>query len=241
MHLLIIIPTYNEAENIKPLLAEVTEQLTNISTGGQIGGILVVDDGSPDGTAAIAKDVANNTKQIDIVVLEREKKLGLANAYLTGFRWGIEHSYDTFLEMDADFSHKPIYIKELWQAVQTHEVAIGSRYVAGGGVEGWTFLRKLISQGGSLYSRIILNVPIHDLTGGFNMWRLSALEKIRLDSIISKGYAFQIEMKTRAYKSGCSILEVPIIFPDRIKGESKMSSGIFKEALFAVWKLRNIQ
>lgn len=237
MKLLVIIPTYNEAENIRKLLPEVVAVLP------EKGGILIVDDGSPDGTAKIAAEMADNisdSKNIKIQVLERDKKSGLGPAYIAGFKWGIENGYDVFLEMDADFSHKPEYIPELCRQIEKFDVAIGSRYVKGGGVEGWSLLRKIISRGGSLYARFVLGVNIYDLTGGFNIWRLSALQKIDLDKILSKGYLFQIEMKSRAIYAGCSACEIPIIFPDRQIGASKMSGGIFKEALFGVWKLRKI-
>lgn len=234
MRLLVVIPTYNEAENIKKLLPEVAAVLPQMSD------ILVVDDGSPDGTANVAREIAKTISDVKIHILERSEKSGLGSAYIAGFKWGIENDYDVFLEMDADFSHQPKYIADLYEAIQTHDVAIGSRYVKGGGVQGWTLLRKMISRGGSLYARFVLGVKICDLTGGFNMWRLSALEKIGLQNIFAQGYLFQIEMKSRAVKAGCSALEVPIIFPDREIGVSKMSGGIFKEALFGVWKLRKI-
>lgn len=237
MKLLVIIPTYDEAENIKKLLPEVVAVLP------ENGGILIVDDGSPDGTAKIAAEIANNisdSKNTKIQILERTEKSGLGTAYIAGFNWGIKNGFDVFLEMDADFSHKPEYIPELYKQIEKYDVAIGSRYVKGGGVEGWTLLRKIISRGGSLYARFVLGVKISDLTGGFNMWRLSALQQIGLDKIFAKGYLFQIEMKSRAIYAGCSACEVPIIFPDRQIGISKMSGGIFKEALFGVWKLREV-
>lgn len=234
MRLLVVIPTYNEAENIKKLLPEVAAVLPKGSD------ILVVDDGSPDGTANVAREIAKTISDVKIHILERSEKSGLGSAYIAGFKWGIENDYDVFLEMDADFSHQPKYIADLYAAIQTHDVAIGSRYVKGGGVAGWTLLRKIISKGGSIYAGLVLGVHIKDLTGGFNMWRLSALQKIDLDKIFSKGYLFQIEMKSRAIKAGCSAYEVPIIFPDREVGVSKMSGGIFKEVLFGVWKLRKL-
>lgn len=232
MKLLVIIPTYNEIANISKLLPEVFRNIP------EDAGILVVDDGSPDGTADAVKECMENYSD-RLHLLERAEKNGLADAYLTGFKWGVEHGYDVLCEMDADFSHKPEYLPELYAAIQTNDVAIGSRNIKGGAVEGWGALRNFISKGGSLYSRMVLRCPIKDLTGGYNMWRKAALERIDLDAIISKGYSFQIEMKYKAYKAGCSIKEIPIIFPDRIAGESKMSKGIFMEALKAVWKIRN--
>lgn len=171
--------------------------------------------------------------------MERNSKKGLADAYIAGFKWGFEHGFDVFCEMDADFSHDPIYLPELWKEIQIHDVVIGSRNIKGGAVEGWSFLRNFISKGGSLYSRIVLGCSVKDLTGGYNMWKKSALEKIRLDSIISKGYSFQIEMKYKAYKADCTMKEIPIIFRDRVAGVSKMSKEIFMEALKAVWRIRN--
>jgi dolichol-phosphate mannosyltransferase len=170
-------------------------------------------------------------------LLKRAGKQGLGTAYLAGFAWGWER-YSIFLEMDADFSHKPAYIPQMLNKIESFDVVIGSRNVRGGRVEGWSALRNLISKGGSLYSRMVLGCPIHDLTGGFNMWRKEALEKIGLANIISKGYSFQIEMKYRAYRAGCAVAEIPIVFPDRTKGASKMSKKIFIEALFNIWKLR---
>lgn len=231
MKLLVIIPTYNEVENITRLIPEVFAVIPADA------GILVVDDGSPDGTGKAVKDIQGQYAG-RLSILERTQKSGLADAYITGFRWGMENGYDVLCEMDADFSHKPEYLPAMWEAIQTNDVAIGSRNVKGGSVEGWTFTRNLISKGGSLYSRMVLGCPVKDLTGGFNMWRKAALDKIGLGTIISKGYSFQIEMKYKAYKAGCSIKEIPISFPDRKFGESKMSKGIFMEALKAVWRIR---
>lgn len=249
MRLLVIVPTYNEAENISLLLPQIFDNLSKCTEGtpraasaGGVsrGGVLVVDDGSPDGTASIVRRIIQERGKDDLSILERQTKSGLADAYLTGFKWGKERGYDVFLEMDADFSHKPEYIPQLYEAIQTHDAAIGSRNVTGGRVEGWSALRNFISKGGSLYSRAVLGCPIKDLTGGFNMWRLSALEKIGLSNIISRGYSFQIEMKYRAYKAGCKIKEVPITFPDRTRGVSKMSRKIFIEALLNIWRIRNV-
>ncbi|MBR0032328.1 MAG: polyprenol monophosphomannose synthase [Treponema sp.] len=231
MKLLVIIPTYNEIENIPSLIPQVFRNIPENAA------ILVVDDGSPDGTAAFVKKLQESFAE-RLFLLERTKKSGLADAYITGFKWGFEHGFDVLCEMDADFSHKPEYLPKLYEAIQTNDAAIGSRNIKGGAVEGWSALRNFISKGGSLYSRIILGCPIKDLTGGFNMWRKSTLEKIGLDSIISKGYSFQIEMKYKAYKYGCSVKEIPIVFPDRTAGVSKMSKGIFMEAVKAVFVIR---
>lgn len=232
MKTLIIIPTYNEIENISKIIPAVMGVIPSDS------GILVVDDGSPDGTAKVVKELINQyTSRLNI--LERTQKSGLADAYITGFKWGMEHGFDVLCEMDADFSHKPEYLPVMLEQIKTYDFVIGSRNIKGGAVEGWSALRNFISKGGSLYSRIVLGCSIKDLTGGFNMWRKETLEKIGLDTIISKGYSFQIEMKYKAYKAGCSVKEIPIVFPDRVAGESKMSGGIFIEALKAVWRIRN--
>jgi dolichol-phosphate mannosyltransferase len=199
--------------------------------------ILVVDDNSPDGTARIVEK-AIETYPGRLHLLNRPEKQGLAAAYLAAFEWGIVKGYGVFLEMDADFSHNPAYIPAMLEEIQTHDVVIGSRNIQGGGVEGWTFLRNVISKGGSFYSRAVLCCPVKDLTGGFNMWTKVALERIGLRNIISKGYSFQVEMKYRAYIAGCSIKEIPIIFPDRKRGVSKMSKKIFLEALLNMWKIK---
>jgi dolichol-phosphate mannosyltransferase len=198
--------------------------------------ILVVDDNSPDGTAEAVEKII--TAQPALHILKRSGKQGLASAYIAGFKWGIPQGYDIFLEMDADFSHNPEYIPEMLEQIKTHDVVIGSRNIKGGSVEGWSALRNMISKGGSLYSRSVLSCPIMDLTGGFNMWRKSALDKIGLDGIISKGYSFQVEMKFKAYHNGCSVKEIPILFPDRKHGSSKMSKKIFLEALVNIWKIK---
>jgi dolichol-phosphate mannosyltransferase len=230
---LIVIPTYNEIDNIELFIKTVFENTP------KYGDILVVDDNSPDGTAAaVEKMMPLYPKRL--YLLNRTEKQGLAAAYLAGFTWGISRHYDVFLEIDADFSHNPVYIPLMLEKIQTYEVVIGSRNVDGGGVTGWSFLRTVISKGGSLYSRVVLGCPVRDFTGGFNMWRKSALEKINLDTIISKGYSFQIEMKYRAYRAGCAVVEIPIIFVDRKKGKSKMSKRIFFEAIINIWKIKKI-
>ena len=197
----------------------------------------MVDDNSQDGTAHAVENISAEYPG-RLHILNRPGKLGLATAYLAGFSWGWSGCWDIFLEIDADFSHDPEYIPVMLEQIQTCDAVIGSRNIAGGGVEGWTFLRSAISKGGSLYSRLVLGCPIRDLTGGFNMWRKSALEKINLSAIISQGYSFQIEMKYKAYRSGCSIVEIPILFVDRKKGKSKMSKKIFFEALINIWKIK---
>ena len=231
MKLLIAIPTYNEIENIEPLIKLVFENVPSWSE------ILVIDDNSPDETAAAVERLMEQYPD-RLHLLKRPGKQGLAQAYLAAFDWGMNRDYDIFLEMDADFSHNPAYIPEMLEQIKTHDVVIGSRNIKGGGVEGWTLLRNFISKGGSLYSRTVLGCPIKDLTGGFNMWRKSTLEKIVLNGIISRGYSFQIEMKYKAFLAGSSITEIPIIFPDRKQGKSKMSQKILLEALVNIWKIR---
>lgn len=227
---LVIIPTYNEAENLPVLLPALFDAAPEVS-------VLVVDDGSPDGTAGVANRLATQFPG-KVSVMTRARKSGLASAYLAGFAWGMERGFDHFLEMDADYSHDPKYVPELLKQAADHDVVIGSRNIPGGAVEGWGFLRNFISKGGSMYSRLILGCPIRDLTGGFNLWSKTALKTIGLDKIISRGYSFQVEMKYRAFRNGLRIKEIPITFVDRQRGKSKMSRRIFVEALLNIWKLR---
>ncbi|MDR2304053.1 MAG: polyprenol monophosphomannose synthase [Treponema sp.] len=233
MKLLIVCPTYNEIENIEsliPALFEVIDENT---------GVLIIDDNSPDGTGAVVEKLTGKYAG-RLQLVKRPGKQGVATAYIEGFRLGMEQGYDAFLEIDADFSHNPAYIPELVEKLKTHDVVIGSRNIRNGGVEGWSALRNLVSKGGSLYSRLILGCPVKDLTGGFNMWSKGALEKIGLEKIISRGYSFQIEMKYRAYRAGCSIIEIPIIFVDRKQGKSKMSKKIFFEAMLNVFRIKGL-
>ena len=235
MSLLVCIPTYNEAENIEHFIARVFEHLPENSS--QQSSVLVIDDNSPDGTAAIVERlIAQYPNRLHI--LKRSGKQGLGKAYLAAFEWGLSRDFDVFLEIDADFSHNPQYIPEMLCEIKTHDVVIGSRNIQGGGVEGWSALRNCISKGGSLYARLVLRCPIKDLTGGFNMWRKNALLTIGLDRIVSEGYLFQIEMKYRAWRSGCSIKEIPILFTDRTQGASKMSKKILLEALIKIWTIK---
>ena len=231
MKSLITVPTYNEAPNIEAFIRTVFEHIP------QDVEVLVIDDKSPDRTADLVEAMIPQYSG-RLHILNRPGKQGLAQAYLAAFDWGLYRNYDVFLEMDADFSHDPRYIGQMLEQIQTHDVVIGSRNIKGGMVEGWPAWRNAISKGGSLYSRIILDCPIRDLTGGYNMWRKSALEKIGLKNIISAGYSFQIEMKYRAFCSGCSMKEIPIIFADRKLGKSKMSKKIFLEALLNIWKIK---
>ncbi|GHV36277.1 hypothetical protein AGMMS50268_29470 [Spirochaetia bacterium] len=231
MNMLAAIPTYNEALNIDAFIKTLFEHIP------QNAEILVIDDNSPDGTAALVEKLIPSYPA-RLHILNRPEKQGLAAAYLAAFNWGFNRDYDVFLEMDADFSHKPEYIPKMLKEISAYDVVIGSRNIKGGGVEGWSVIRNMISKGGSLYSRMVLGCPIKDLTGGFNMWHKTALEKICLQNIISRGYSFQVEMKYRSFCAGCSIKEIPIIFPDRKYGKSKMSKGIFMEALINIWKIK---
>ena len=227
---LIIIPTYNERENLEPLIAAVKRELPEVD-------LLVVDDHSPDGTGDIADGLAARDPHVH--VLHREGKLGLGTAYLAGFRFAIEKKYDFVFEMDADFSHDPRYLAPMIATLRTEaDMVVGSRYVPGGGTVNWGPMRKVISRGGSLYARSILGVRTRDLTSGFAGYRRAALEGIGLDGVRSNGYSFQIEMKYRALRAGYRVVEHPIVFPDRRVGKSKMSRKIFLEALTMVWKMR---
>jgi dolichol-phosphate mannosyltransferase len=232
MRALIVVPTYNEAENINQLVEAILA-----STPSSID-VLIVDDNSPDGTGALA-DILVVRHQPRVHVLHREKKLGLGTAYVNGFRWGLARSeYAALIEMDADFSHNPTYLKTMFETLETADVAIGSRYVPGGGTKNWGIGRKILSLGGSLYSRLILGAPIRDFTGGFNGWRRIVLESVDLGSLRSDGYSFQIELKYRAFLRGYRIKEFPILFEDRKVGKSKMNRRIVFEALARVWGFR---
>lgn len=231
MNLLICIPTYNEVENIEQFIIAVFKHCPPQAA------VLVIDDNSPDGTAAIVENLIEQFPE-QLYLLKRPQKQGLGPAYLAAFAWGLAKQYDAFLEIDADFSHNPKYIASMLVELQTHDVVIGSRNIQNGGVEGWSALRNFISKGGSMYARTILGCPIKDLTGGFNMWTRNALGKIGLANIISRGYSFQVEMKYRAFIADLSCKEIPIIFSDRKYGTSKMSRKIFFEALLNVWKIK---
>ena len=227
---LVIIPTYNEALNIERLIAEILAQGSHFD-------VLVVDDGSPDGTGDLVAALAARKPQVQL--LRRAGKLGLGSAYIAGFQFGLQREYDYLFEMDADFSHQPRYLTQLLaKAVGGADVVLGSRYIRGGGVENWSWLRQCISRGGSAYTRAILGLPIHDCTGGFKCFRSSVLRQIDLDTIHSNGYGFQVEVTYRCFQAGFQITEVPIIFPDRVAGESKMSPEIVVEAARMVWQLR---
>jgi dolichol-phosphate mannosyltransferase len=227
---LVIIPTYNERDNLPHAVAAVHENVPEAH-------ILVVDDNSPDGTGQLADEIA--TKQSFVHVMHRQGKQGLGTAYIAGFGWAMEQGYDFMFEMDADFSHDPKYLPAmLAEARGGADLVIGSRYVDGGGTVNWGPLRKFISRGGSFYARTILGVGVRDLTAGFKCFRRRVLEAIDLQSVSAQGYGFQIEMTYRTLKMGFRVVEVPIVFVDRRVGQSKMSRAIFLEALTLVWKLR---
>ena len=233
MERLVIIPTYNEKENI----AAIIEAVMNLPIRFHV---LVIDDGSPDGTADIVKDLMKTTYPETLHIVERQGKQGLGTAYIAGFRWAIEHKADYIFEMDADFSHNPDDLLKLYEACANEgaDLAIGSRYVTGVNVVNWPMGRVLMSYFASFYVRTVLGVSIRDTTAGFVCYRRQVLETIELDKIRFKGYAFQIEMKFTAYKCGFTIKEVPIIFVNRVLGTSKMSGGIFSEALLGVIRLK---
>lgn len=226
---LIILPTYNERDNLAPLVERIHEQVPDID-------ILVVDDNSPDGTGALADALAAADGRVH--VLHRSGKLGLGTAYLTGFVWGLERGYTWILEMDADFSHDPVHLPALLEAGKTADLVLGSRYIPGGGTENWGLWRRLLSRGGGVYARSILGVRYCDLTGGFKCFNRRVLEALPLDQIHSEGYSFQIEMTWRAHQQGFRIVEVPIIFRERREGQSKISRRIVLEAMGVVWKLK---
>ena len=233
MSQLVIIPTYNEKENIEAIITAVMSLPVEFH-------VLVIDDGSPDGTAAIVKQLMDNNFQGRLFIVERQGKQGLGTAYIAGFKWAVAHGYDYIFEMDADFSHNPQDLLKLHDACANKgaDVAIGSRYVSGVNVVNWPMGRVLMSYFASKYVRFVLGIPVHDTTAGFVGYRREVLETIELDKIRFKGYAFQIEMKFTAYKCGFRIVEVPIIFVNRVLGTSKMSGGIFSEALLGVIRLK---
>lgn len=227
---LIVTPTYNERDNLEPFLEGVFEVLPDAH-------VLVVDDASPDGTGRLADEMAAEDPRIH--VLHRAGKMGIGSAYIEAFGWGLRHGYEVLFEMDTDLSHDPRYLPDFLQAVaEGADVVIGSRNIPGGGVEGWGLGRHVLSRGGSLYSRTILGLGIHDLTSGYKAFRREVLQAIDLSQVRSEGYSFQIELTYRAVKNGFRIAEVPIVFVDRRAGQSKMSKRIFAEAVVMVWKLR---
>ena len=229
---IVIIPTYNERENIENIIRAVFAL-------EKVFHILIIEDGSPDGTASIVKTLQQEFPE-RLFMIERKGKLGLGTAYIAGFKWSLEHDYEYIFEMDADFSHNPADLPRLYKACaeEAADVAIGSRYISGVNVVNWPMGRVLMSYFASKYVRLITGIPVQDTTAGFKCYRRRVLETIDLDGIRFKGYAFQIEMKFTAYKCGFKIVEVPVIFINRELGTSKMNSSIFGEAVFGVIKLK---
>ncbi|MEO7822250.1 MAG: polyprenol monophosphomannose synthase [Gemmatimonadaceae bacterium] len=227
---LVIVPTYNERFNIARLIPAVLAQDPSLE-------VLVVDDGSPDGTGAIVDTIAATDPRVHVI--HRAGKLGLGTAYLTGFRWALERKYDLVFEMDADFSHNPERIPEFLEAINEADLVLGSRYQNGHvNVVNWPMSRLFLSYAANVYARAVTGLPIFDTTGGFKCFRRNVLESIDLSSVKSNGYAFQIEMSFRVWKRGFRLLEIPIVFVDRTEGESKMSKRIVREAVWMVWRLR---
>lgn len=230
MRPLLIVPTYNEVDNVSRVAAEFLAPVPGSE-------LLFVDDASPDGTGSLIDRLRADDPRVH--VLHRAGKLGLGTAYLDGFRWALARDYPLVVEMDADFSHDPRYLPDLLAAIDAGaDLAVGSRYVEGGGTRNWGLGRRLISRAGGRYARTVLGLDVRDMTAGFVCYRREALERIDLDAIKSNGYSFQIEMKYRAHLAGLRIAEVPIVFEDRRVGQSKMSRAIVAEALWMVWKLR---
>jgi dolichol-phosphate mannosyltransferase len=225
----LVLPTYNEVENIDPFVRAVLPQLAAAAPEYHL---LIVDDNSPDGTGSAADRLAGEFEQVE--VLHRPAKQGLGRAYLAGFRYALDSGADLVLEMDADFSHDPTDVPRLIEAAANADLVLGSRYVRGGGVSDWGLVRRLLSRGGSWYARGVLGIPVRDLTGGFKCFRREVLETIKLDSVHADGYGFQIELTYYAVKAGFTVVEVPITFRERQVGTSKMSPRI---ALEAVWKV----
>jgi len=227
---LVIVPTYNERENIERLIATVLAQDASLD-------ILVVDDGSPDGTGEIVDRIAAENSRVHAT--HRPRKMGLGTAYLTGFRWALEHDYAYVFEMDADFSHDPAHLPQFLDAIQNADLVLGSRYRNGRvTVVNWPMTRLLLSYCANIYARVVTGLELGDATGGFKCFRRSVLEAIPLDEVRSNGYAFQIEMSFRAIRKGFRITEIPIVFVDRTDGVSKMSKHIIREAIWMVWRLR---
>ena len=226
----LVLPTYNEAENLEPLLEAARAKLPASAQ------VLVVDDNSPDGTGRIADRL--EAAHDNVHVLHRQNKEGLGPAYIAGFRHALEHGAGFILEMDSDFSHDPAYLPRLLEAAKRADVVLGSRYVEGGGVSDWGPLRRAVSRGGSTYARLVLGLDVRDLTGGFKCFRREVLEAIDLDEVDARGYGFQIEMTYRAVRAGFKVVEVPIVFRDRRVGSWKMDTSIVAEAVWRVPLLR---
>lgn len=229
MKALVIIPTYNERENLEKIVAEVLRQDSRLH-------VLIVDDNSPDGTGQLADKLAQSNGKI--LVLHRQKKAGLGQAYVAGFKFALQKDFDWVFEMDADFSHDPKYLPDFLKSIEKADLVLGSRYISGVNVVNWPMSRLLLSYFANIYARWVTGLPVRDSTGGFKCYRRTVLEKIDLDEIKSEGYSFQIETSYRAWKKGFKLREIPIVFVDRQQGESKMSKKIVREAMWMVWKLR---
>ena len=229
MRTLIIIPTYNEYENLPPLLDTLFSYVSESD-------VLIVDDNSPDGTGQLADQIHETDPRVH--VLHRAGKLGLGTAYVAGFKYAIEHAYDAAFEMDADFSHDPRYLPDFLIAIEQADLVIGSRYIRGGDTPNWSFIRRCISGSGNIFARFMLGIPVHDCTAGYRCYRREVLESIDLDTVQSQGYAFQVEMAYRVLRQGFKIVEIPIIFMDRRVGQSKMSRKIVIEAFMYVLRAR---
>jgi len=229
MKALVIIPTYNEKENIESIVGEVLQQDPCLH-------VLIVDDNSPDGTGDVADRLALSNAKVS--VLHRPKKAGLGQAYVAGFRHALSKDFDYILEMDADFSHDPKYLPDFLKSIEKADLVLGSRYISGVNVVNWPMSRLLLSYFANIYARWVTGLPVRDSTGGFKCYRRIVLEQIELDKIKSEGYSFQIETSYRAWKKGFKLKEIPIVFVDRKQGESKMSKKIVREAMWMVWKLR---
>ena len=225
----IVVPTYNEKQNIERLISTLLEAGPDVS-------VLVVDDNSPDGTAECVDAIASNNPRVRLI--RRPGKMGLGSAYITGFKYALEHDAETVIQMDADFSHDPRYIEDFREAIEGNDLVVGSRYVKGVNVVNWPIDRLLLSYFANFYTRVITGLPIHDATSGFKCFRREVLESIDLDEIISDGYCFQIEMTFRAWRKGFRIAEIPIVFVERHSGTSKMSKHIIWEAIWKVWWFR---
>ena len=227
---LVIVPTYNERENVRRLIETVLEKDARID-------MLIVDDGSPDGTGAIVQEIADVNGRVHM--LSRPRKMGLGTAYIAGFRWALARDYEYVLEMDADFSHDPVHLPQFLSAIEDADLVLGSRYQQGRvTVVNWPISRLILSYCANIYARAVTGLPVWDATGGFKCFRRSVLQAIDLDRVRSNGYAFQIEMSFRAWKRNFRISEIPIVFVDRTEGTSKMSKSIVREAVWMVWRLR---
>lgn len=226
---LTIVPTYDEIENIGRLVGRLHEEMPEAD-------VLVVDDNSPDGTGRVVHELIRDDRHL--FLLTRPGKAGLGQAYTAGFDWALKRGYDRILQMDADFSHDPAYAPILLKALDHHPVSMGTRYAEGGGTHGWGLFRRTLSRGGNFYARTVLGLPYHDLTGGFVAWKREVLERIDYDTVRSRGYAFQVEMKYRAHRAGFGIKEIPILFENRRFGTSKMSGRIIGEAALRILQLK---